>query len=66
MIIAMLETVEPAAAPSPDKAAVAERLRMMELDQIALWVERLPDAKWERMLIDAWPALAKKCGLKRN
>jgi hypothetical protein len=45
------------------KEHVIRRLRELELDQMALWIEKLPDADWERRFKANWPMLAKKCGI---
>lgn len=46
-----------------DKQEAMGRLRDMGLDQIAGWLNRLPEDKWERLFLASWPTLAKKCGV---
>lgn len=49
-----------------DKACVMAKLEEMGLNQIADWVNMLPENKWESMFLSRWPTLAKKCGLKEE
>ncbi|MFC3343384.1 hypothetical protein ACFOHW_13510 [Paenibacillus abyssi] len=49
-----------------EKEAVINKLKEMGLDQIAIWIDRLPDDKWEGLLQATWPSLAKQCGLQRD
>lgn len=46
-----------------DKQEAMSKLRAMELDQIAEWLDRLPEERWERLFLVSWPTLAKKCGV---
>ncbi|MFC0213979.1 hypothetical protein ACFFK0_16230 [Paenibacillus chartarius] len=48
------------------KEEAMDKLRNMGLDQIAVWLGRLPEDRWERMFLDNWPALAKKCGVEKE
>jgi hypothetical protein len=47
-----------------DKSYAMATLKEMGLNQIADWVNVLPDHKWESMFLSRWPTLAKKCGLR--
>lgn len=49
-----------------DKAYVMAKLEEMGLNQIADWVNMLPENKWESMFMGRWPTLAKKCGLQEQ
>jgi hypothetical protein len=46
-----------------DKQEAMGKLRGMGLDQIADWLNRLPEDKWEKLFLVSWPTLAKKCGV---
>jgi Mg/Co/Ni transporter MgtE len=52
-----------AATHKADKQEAMSRLRAMGLDQIADWLNRLPEDRWERLLLVTWPTVAKKCGV---
>jgi Mg/Co/Ni transporter MgtE len=49
-----------------DKQKAMSKLRAMELDQIADWLNRLPEERWERLFLVGWPVLAKKCGVEEE
>jgi hypothetical protein len=46
------------------KEHVVRQLREMELEQMAKWIEMLPDSGWEKRFAANWPMLAKKCGIE--
>lgn len=46
-----------------DRAHAAAVLKEMGLNQIADWINALPENKWEQMFLSRWPTLAKKCGI---
>lgn len=48
------------------KEHVMQMLREMELEQIAKWIDMLPDNKWEKRFAANWPLLAKKCGIESS
>jgi hypothetical protein len=47
-------------APKTNTIAI---LNGMGLNQIANWVQVLPDDRWQAMFVSYWPTLAKKCGV---
>jgi hypothetical protein len=49
-----------------DKETAINRLHEMGLDQIANWIQVLPEGTWEERFLSTWPTLAKKCGLRRD
>jgi hypothetical protein len=54
------------ATPRADKQEAMSKLRAMGLDQIADWLNRLPEEKWERLFLIGWPTLARKCGVEEE
>lgn len=48
------------------KEEAINKLEEMGLDQIANWINVLPEAVWEERFLAVWPTLAKKCGLRRD
>lgn len=48
------------------KELVIQMLRDMELEQMAKWVEILPESQWEELFTANWPMLAKKFGIERK
>lgn len=49
-----------------ERKTVMAKLDEMGLNQIADWVNALPETKWETMFMSRWPTLAKKCGLQEE
>lgn len=46
-----------------DKEHAIQTLQAMELDQIANWINILPEDRWKDLFVYYWPTLAKKCGI---
>ncbi|MCZ8516342.1 hypothetical protein O9H85_28915 [Paenibacillus filicis] len=46
-----------------DKEHAIQTLQTMELDQIAIWINILPEDRWKELFVYYWPTLAKKCGI---
>jgi hypothetical protein len=47
-----------------EKELVRHRLQEMGLDQIADWVQGLPEDRWKELFMLRWPTLVKKCGIE--
>lgn len=47
-----------------EKEIVMHKLCDMGLDQIANWLNALPEDKWKTMFMLYWPTLVKKCGIE--
>lgn len=48
------------------KEQVIQILQDMELEQMAKWVEILPESQWQELFSANWPVLAKKFGIERK
>jgi len=48
------------------KEHVMRLLMEMELEQLAKWVEILPESQWEELFAAGWPVLARKFGIVRK